>query len=95
MANEFQDSTLLKVNSLSVRLGDPQVKAVDSIDFTIDKGEVLGIAGESGSGKSVTALSLTRLLPGSANPEYSGDIQLRTSASVKRDTSSKAGKPKR
>ncbi len=40
--------------------------AVDNISFTIKKGEIVGIAGESGSGKSLTALSLMKLLPHSA-----------------------------
>jgi len=39
------------------------VAAVDGVDFTIKKGEVLGIVGESGCGKSVTSLSILRLLP--------------------------------
>ena len=37
--------------------------AVDAVDFDIYEGEVLGVVGESGCGKSVTALSLTRLIP--------------------------------
>lgn len=39
------------------------VKAVDGIDFTISKGRTLGLVGESGCGKSVTALSIMRLVP--------------------------------
>lgn len=39
------------------------VKAVDGIDFHISKGETLGLVGESGCGKSVTALSIMRLVP--------------------------------
>ena len=38
-------------------------KAVDGIDFSVGKGEVLCIVGESGCGKSVTALSAMRLVP--------------------------------
>src|SRR3984893_1612145 len=45
----------------STRDGD--VHAVDDVSFTLEKGEVLGIAGESGSGKSSIALTLLRLLP--------------------------------
>jgi peptide/nickel transport system ATP-binding protein len=38
-------------------------RAVDGVSFSIDKGEVLGIVGESGCGKSVTSLSIMRLIP--------------------------------
>ena len=37
-------------------------KAVDGVDFSVDKGEIVGIVGESGSGKSVTSLSILRLV---------------------------------
>jgi oligopeptide/dipeptide ABC transporter ATP-binding protein len=40
-----------------------QVTAVDGVSFTVEKGKTLGIVGESGCGKSVTALSIIRLLP--------------------------------
>jgi peptide/nickel transport system ATP-binding protein len=39
------------------------VRAVDGIDLHIDKGETLGVVGESGCGKTVTALSVMRLIP--------------------------------
>jgi oligopeptide/dipeptide ABC transporter ATP-binding protein len=56
---------LLVVEDLSVRfsLRDGSVKAVDGVNFRLDDGEALGIAGESGCGKTTTALSLIRLLP--------------------------------
>lgn len=44
------------------------VKAVDGVNFTLDRGETLGLVGESGCGKSMTCLSLLRLVP------YSGRI---------------------
>lgn len=39
------------------------IKAVDGVSFDLDKGETLGIVGETGCGKTVTALSIMRLLP--------------------------------
>jgi len=41
---------------------DGVVKAVDGVDFEVYQGETLGIVGESGCGKSVTAFSILRLL---------------------------------
>ncbi len=38
------------------------VKAVDGVDFYVDRGEVLGLVGESGCGKSVTSFSVMRLV---------------------------------
>ena len=56
---------LLEVEDLTVRfaLRNGSVKAVDGVSFRLDDGEALGIAGESGCGKTTTALSLVRLLP--------------------------------
>ena len=39
------------------------VRAVDGVDLYIEKGETLGVVGESGCGKSVTALSVMKLIP--------------------------------
>src|SRR5438445_13696071 len=44
--------------------GDGIVRAVDGIDFSVERGEVLALVGESGSGKSVTSLSVLGLIPG-------------------------------
>jgi oligopeptide/dipeptide ABC transporter ATP-binding protein len=52
------------------------VKAVDGISFSLKKGETLGIAGESGSGKTVTSLSLLRLIPWPPGKIISGKIYL-------------------
>ena len=66
---------LLEVSDLSVRFSTDRgpVHAVDRMSFTLQEGEVLGLVGESGCGKSVTALSLLRLLPSSA--EISGSAR--------------------
>ena len=42
---------------------DGTAAAVDNVSFFLEKGEVLGIVGESGCGKSVTALPIMRLIP--------------------------------
>jgi peptide/nickel transport system ATP-binding protein len=59
---------LLDVRDLSVRFetDDGTLQAVDRFSFTLGRSEVLGIVGESGCGKSVTMLSLLRLLPETA-----------------------------
>lgn len=49
------------------------VKAVDGVSFEVEKGEAMGLAGESGCGKTTVALSLLRLLP-SSGKIVSGDI---------------------
>jgi peptide/nickel transport system ATP-binding protein len=56
---------LLQVKGLKTHFFTDEgvVRAVDGIDFHIDAGETLGIVGESGCGKSVTALSVMRLIP--------------------------------
>ncbi len=55
---------LLEVRGLKTHFDtrDGLVKAVDEIDFTVNRGEVLGIVGESGCGKSVTSLSIMGLV---------------------------------
>lgn len=50
------------------------VKAVDGIDFTVHKGETLGIVGESGCGKSITSLSILRLIPNPPGKIVGGEI---------------------
>ncbi len=57
------------------QLASGVVQAVDGVTFRLDYGEALGIAGESGCGKTTTALSLVRLLPSNAQIE-GGSIKL-------------------
>src|SRR5262245_26048975 len=62
---------LLDVKGLytSFKTRDGMVRAVDGIDFHVDRGEIMGLVGESGCGKSVTSLSILRLVakPGSVD----------------------------
>ena len=51
-------------------------KAVDGVSFSVNKGETLGLVGESGCGKTMTCLSLLRLLPQPAGRIVSGQILL-------------------
>lgn len=52
------------------------VKSVNDVSFHIEKGETVGIVGESGCGKSVTAMSLMRLIPSPPGKIEDGDILL-------------------
>jgi peptide/nickel transport system ATP-binding protein len=69
-------SLLLEVSGLTVgfRTEDGPVLAVDTASFTVDEREVLALVGESGCGKSVTAMALTGLLP--HNADVSGSVRL-------------------
>jgi peptide/nickel transport system ATP-binding protein len=57
--------TYLSLRDLSVRFRTPQgtITAIDRLSLDLDRGEVLGLIGESGSGKSVTLRALLRILP--------------------------------
>jgi peptide/nickel transport system ATP-binding protein len=61
--------SLLDVQDLSVRFDtdDGAVHAVDQLSFSLEAGEVLGVVGESGCGKSVSAMALLQLLPETAH----------------------------
>ncbi|WP_295807765.1 ATP-binding cassette domain-containing protein, partial [uncultured Nitratireductor sp.] len=56
---------LLEVSGLTVQVATPTGArtVVDDLSFSLERGKTLCIAGESGSGKSMTALSLMQLLP--------------------------------
>ena len=51
------------------------VKAVDGVGFDVEEGEILGLVGESGCGKTVTALSILRLIPVPPGKIVSGSVQ--------------------
>ena len=77
MANGIGD-VILEVNDLRTYIytRTSVVKAVDGISFDLRKGETLGIVGESGCGKTMTALSLLQLVPKPAGRIVAGEILL-------------------
>ncbi len=79
IAPRSADHPALEVTGLRVRFPShdatsPDVLAVDGIDLSVRRGEVLAIVGESGSGKSTVLLAVAGLLPGTAHVE--GDVRL-------------------
>src|SRR5512140_955597 len=67
---------LLEVKDLRTqfRTQDGVVNAVNGVSFTLDEGESLGIVGESGCGKSVTSLSIMRLIPQPPGKIVGGEV---------------------
>ncbi|MFF0815097.1 dipeptide ABC transporter ATP-binding protein [Rhodococcus sp. NPDC003318] len=67
MSTHTSDGPLLTVSGLHVAYGDANdpVAAVDGVDLTVSRGEVVAVVGESGSGKSTTAHAIIGLLSGS------------------------------
>ena len=65
MNDEAKTDALLEVKELSVSFAtdEGEVDALDAVNFDVKHGQTLGLVGESGCGKSVTALSVMRLLP--------------------------------
>ncbi|WP_108670546.1 ABC transporter ATP-binding protein [Peribacillus acanthi] len=55
---------------------DGDIPAVDEVSFSVNKGEILGIVGESGCGKSVTSLSIMKLIPQPPGKIAGGEILL-------------------
>ncbi len=82
--------TLLAVKDLSVRIGhgDTAVRPVDGVSFEIRAGETFALLGESGCGKSMTALALLRLLPRPSGEIVGGSVQLRGEELLSRTESS-------
>ena len=89
----LKTQSLLSIDGLKTefRIGNRILKAVNDVSLTVDRGQCVGIIGESGSGKSVTALSIMRLVsspPGiitDGSIDFKGDDLLKLSSEDLRD----------
>ncbi|MBU1170381.1 MAG: ABC transporter ATP-binding protein [Proteobacteria bacterium] len=70
---------LLDIKNLTVtfKTDDGRVLAVDDLSFSVDYGETVGLVGESGAGKSVTAMSIPRLVPSPPSQVEHGEIRFK------------------
>jgi oligopeptide/dipeptide ABC transporter ATP-binding protein len=70
------EQQLIELRNLQTQFftDDGLVRAVDGVSYALEKGETLGVVGESGCGKSVTALSILRLIPDPPGKIVSGEI---------------------
>ena len=75
--DEKQNNTVLEVQDLQTHFftGEGVGRAVDGVSFHVKRGETLGLVGESGCGKSVTSLSILRLIPNPPGRIVSGAIR--------------------
>ena len=77
VANDRSDGdVILRVEGLKTYFFQRKavLKAVDGVNFTVRKGEAVGLVGESGSGKTMTCLSIMRLMPGSGARIVEGKV---------------------
>ncbi|EOD00983.1 ABC transporter ATP-binding protein [Caldisalinibacter kiritimatiensis] len=72
----MKNNQLLKVKGLNIQYitDEGVVKAVNDIDFELKKGETLGLVGETGAGKTTTALGIMRLVPNPPGKIMGGEI---------------------
>ncbi len=70
-------ATLLEIDKLKTQFFTTAgvVKAVDGVSYTVDEGETVAVVGESGCGKSVTAMSILRLIPWPPGKITDGEIR--------------------
>lgn len=78
MGRESSKQTILEIRDLEVQFAteDGAVRAVDGVSLSIGEAETLALVGESGCGKSVTALSIARLVPEPPSRVTGGSIML-------------------
>ena len=87
------ENNVLEIDELNTYFFTDQgvVKAVNGVSFDIPKNTTVGVVGESGCGKSVTSMSVMRLLQGPAGQIYSGSIRFTAKDYIR----TKKGKPKK
>ena len=86
-------SSLLEIKNLATGFQTERglVRAVDGVSFELEKGKTLGVVGESGCGKTVTAMSIVDLLPKPSGEVLEGSISFNggeLSAQIRRGCSS-------
>ena len=76
--NDASSDALLRVKDLKIsfKTDEGNVIAVDGVDFSVNRGQTLGLVGESGSGKSVSTWAIMRLLPATAIIHEGSSIEL-------------------
>ena len=91
---EVSDEVLLRVENLCqyFKLGQSTLKAVNNVSFDIKKGEVFGLVGESGCGKTTTGRSIIKLYDCTSGNVYFGDRRICAGTRVYRDTKKAAFK---
>ncbi|NLJ80050.1 MAG: ABC transporter ATP-binding protein [Firmicutes bacterium] len=81
---QLEQNVLLQINDLHTYFSTDEglLKAVNGVSFQIEKEKVLGLVGESGCGKSITAMSIMQLLPKPHGHIHSGQILFRQEQGV-------------
>ena len=90
VTSQKEEKNILEIDDLHTYFFTDQgvVKAVNGVSFDIPKNATVGVVGESGCGKSVTSMSVMRLLQGPQGQIYSGDIRFKA-YDYKRDQNGK------
>ncbi len=75
----MSEKPLLEVRNLRVEYesDDTVIHAVNNISFRLERGQTIGLVGETGAGKTTTAMSILRLLPSKIGFIREGDVFLR------------------